>query len=221
MGALLTLRRRASRTLAWLVVATAVATVLAVVAVPRVLGWVPLTVLTGSMSPALPVGSQAVVEPVDAAGIRDLEVGDVITFLPRPDDPTTVTHRIVGRSLGADGLPVFTTRGDANNADDPWRVTAPQLRGRVVYAVPYVGYLAHWVEEDVREALRVMLAGLLLLVAAREVLPRPRPAGGRHLGLAHATAPHHRSAGPARRRPRAPRGAVRPGRPGHPRPSRG
>ena len=38
-----------------------------VVAVPRVLGLVPLTILSGSMEPTLPVGSQVFVDPVESA----------------------------------------------------------------------------------------------------------------------------------------------------------
>src|SRR5690606_9993103 len=111
----------------------------ALVLVPRVLGWAPLTVLTGSMEPTIPTGSQVVVAPVD--DVAALEVGDVITVMPFPDDPTLVTHRVVARTDTADG-PSFVTQGDANDVADAWEVTETQIRGEVRYWLPVAGYVA-------------------------------------------------------------------------------
>ena len=109
--------------------------VLALIVVPRVAGGVPLTVLSGSMRPTVPEGSVVIVREVDAA---DLQIGDVITFQLRSGDPTLVTHRIVGISVGRDG-PTFRTRGDANDAVDPTPVVVEQVKGKVWYHVPWVG----------------------------------------------------------------------------------
>lgn len=108
------------------------------VVVPRLLGWAPLTVLSGSMEPTVPTGSQVVIAPAD---VDTLEVGDVVTVMPYPDDATLVTHRIVERTEGPDG-PSFTTQGDANDVVDPWQVTETQIRGEVQYWIPWAGYVA-------------------------------------------------------------------------------
>lgn len=108
------------------------------VVVPRVAGAVPLTVLSGSMEPALPVGSLVVVRPVDPADVR---IGDVITFLPHPDDPTVVTHRVTGITHRTDGGRTFTTQGDANPAADA-PVHDHQVRARVWYVVHHLGHLS-------------------------------------------------------------------------------
>jgi signal peptidase len=114
----------------------------AVVAVPRLLGAVPLTVLTGSMEPTHSPGDVVVVQPVDTDRV---DVGDVITFQPVSGDPTLVTHRVVG-VLRADGAVTgFVTRGDANPIDDD-PILPDQVMGRVVYSIPLVGHLtsASW-----------------------------------------------------------------------------
>lgn len=111
----------------------------ALVVVPRLFGWAPLTVLSGSMEPTIPTGSQVVIAKVE--DVDRLDVGDVITVMPYPNDPTLVTHRIVERVEGTDG-PSFSTRGDANDAVDPWQVTETQIRGEVRYWVPGAGYVA-------------------------------------------------------------------------------
>jgi len=136
-------RRLIPTLLARLVPAVVLAALLVVltllVVVPRLLGWAPLTVLTGSMEPAIPTGSQVVVAPV--RDVSTLEVGDVVTVMPYPDDPTLVTHRIVARSDSAVG-PTFVTQGDANDAVDGWEVSETQIRGEVRYWVPLAGYAA-------------------------------------------------------------------------------
>lgn len=76
---------------------------------------------SGSMEPAIPTGSVALVREVPAA---DVHVGDVVT-VDRPGD-IPVTHRVVDTDPGADGTTVLTLKGDANAASDPspYRVRA-------------------------------------------------------------------------------------------------
>lgn len=108
---------------------------LIVIVIPRIVGGVPLTVLSGSMEPVLPVGSLAVVLPVEA---EDVRIGDVITYLPHPDDPTAITHRVLAITHRADGGLTFTTQGDANSAPDA-PVQDFQVRAKVWYSVPWLG----------------------------------------------------------------------------------
>jgi len=128
-----------------LVLVAAIVLAAAVVVVPRVLGGMSLTVLSGSMEPGIKPGDIVVTRGVDKAAASDLAVGDVITFLPFPDDPTLVTHRIIGKAVGVDGV-VFTTKGDNNNAADPWGLVHDyQIRGKVMYTVPKLGWARQWV----------------------------------------------------------------------------
>jgi signal peptidase len=113
----------------------------AIVVVPKVTHGAALTVLTGSMEPTISPGDIAVVRGVTDP-INEVKVGDIITYLPYPDDPTLITHRVIGLSSTADGETLFVTQGDANSAvDDP--VGAHQIRGRHMYTVPYLGYITH------------------------------------------------------------------------------
>src|ERR687886_2359087 len=88
-----------------------------------------LTVVSGSMQPALPLGSLVVVVPRDADAVR---VGDVITFSP-PRESRTVTHRVV-EVQGSGGDLRVHTRGDANAVADPWTLNFPTGRTWVVVA---------------------------------------------------------------------------------------
>ncbi|MFS0703087.1 signal peptidase I [Cellulomonas sp. 179-A 9B4 NHS] len=122
-------------TTALLLVVLALAVALAVV--PRALDGAALTVLTGSMVPTYDPGDVVVVRGVKDAQ-AEVQVGDVISFQPLPDDPTLVTHRVVEVRSTTDG-PRWVTRGDANGADDE-PLQAKQIKAEVVYHVPYVGH---------------------------------------------------------------------------------
>ncbi|MFF0989270.1 signal peptidase I [Kocuria nitroreducens] len=166
---------------------TAVAALLlAVVVVPLALGWVPLTVLSGSMGPTVPTGSQVVVAPLegedDAAG---LSTGDVVTFMPRPDDPTLVTHRIVGVAVDGEGRRSFTTQGDANAAPDADPVTATQLRGLVKYHVPWAGYAATLLDAEQKRGGVLLVAAALFGYALWQLAGAVRDRGRRPDEVAH------------------------------------
>ncbi|MCL2653989.1 MAG: signal peptidase I [Propionibacteriaceae bacterium] len=123
----------------------AVILTVALVVVPKVTGGMSLTVLTGSMRPGINPGDVVVTRGVDTQQAASLNIGDVITFLPYPDDPTLVTHRIIAKSVGAAGVS-FITQGDNNNVADSWGpVHDFQVRGNVLYVVPKVGWARQWV----------------------------------------------------------------------------
>lgn len=166
---------------------------LAVLAVPRSLGAVPLTILTGSMEPAMPPGTLAIVRPVDASQV---DVGDVVTYQWASDDPALVTHRVTELAHTSDGSTFLTLQGDNNNHEDP-PVVPEQVMGEVVYAVPYFGWLTNKLNtgkgpEYTHYAAYAFLgysaltfaAGLGSAVRGRRRAPRAEadPAPGRHRG---------------------------------------
>jgi signal peptidase len=155
-----------------LVAGVLLATVLAV-AVPRALGWQPMTVLTGSMRPVLNPGDVVVDRMIAPADARP---GDIVTF----HDPTRggelVTHRV--RFVRRDGATVnVVTRGDANTASEHWSIADNGRIGRVAYRVPAVGWAGQWLRTPLGRLLAIALPALLLaVVELRAVWRRPSPA---------------------------------------------
>lgn len=167
------------RVLTWLLTGVLVVlclVLLVTVAYPKAKGYVPLTILTGSMEPTYPAGSQVFVEPVEGAEQAEDEVtvGSTITFMPYPDDPTLVTHRVVEISYGTDGEPTYTTQGDANETPDETEVGPQQLRGVVRYHVPWVGHVATSMDSDRKGALGAVLAGSLFVYAGWNLVAAAR-----------------------------------------------
>ena len=116
------------------------------------------TVLSGSMRPALSPGDLAITQGVPMGSLR---VGDVIVFTP-PTETQQVIHRIASR----DG-DVITTKGDANSVADPWHVTLQGTTGyRLVFVVPYLGWLT-----ELRSAALIaagLIVALLILLEIRK-----------------------------------------------------
>ena len=140
-----------------LVVLLAVA---AVIALPLLLGYKELAVLTGSMEPNVPVGSMEYIKQVDAA---ELQPGDICTYY-LSDGETFVTHRVV--SVDAENSTLIT-QGDANeNPDGP--VSFDRVYGRVDFHVPWVGYCA----SNIKTPKGIMaICGVLLVVLLVNFIP--------------------------------------------------
>ncbi|WP_305094042.1 signal peptidase I [Prescottella sp. R16] len=146
----------------WVLLIAMVGFLAATIVVPRLTGSTPYTVLTGSMEPTYPPGTLVVVEPVDAG---TLGVGDVVTFQWESGKVDVVTHRITAVQYSAKGELRFTTQGDANPAPDERPVVPEQVRGKVWYAVPYVGYVNNIISGQQRSTLLMVVVGGLVIYA--------------------------------------------------------
>jgi signal peptidase len=79
-----------------------------------------------------------------------------------------VTHRVisVGASLDGSGDRVLRTQGDANDAPDQNRVREIQVRGRLWYAIPYLGHVTTRISGSTRQVVTTVAVGGLLAYAA-------------------------------------------------------
>jgi signal peptidase len=150
---------RVGQVVAWFAILLVTGVLAAAVLVPRLAGATPYAVLSGSMRPDLPEGTLVVVEPVDA---DELRVGDVVTYQLESGAGTVVTHRVVGVTTSLDGEVSFVTQGDANDAADEEPVRPVQVRGRLWYAVPYLGHANRLLTGQQRQVAVYLVAGGLL-----------------------------------------------------------
>lgn len=118
-------------------------------------------VYTGSMEPAIPVGSVVVIKPVDP---ETLKIGDIICF--QLSQPTSITHRII--NITTEG---FITKGDANEDPDQWTVKKENVIGKVVLTIPYVGYLGYFVRTPIGFILLIVIpASLIIIMEIRKII---------------------------------------------------
>ena len=143
-------------------VLVAVVVVLAVLlAGVRLVGFQVFTVLSGSMEPTYHTGSLIYVKEVD---YRDIEAGQVITFML--DENTVATHRVVEVVPDETDASVlrYRTKGDANDAEDGSLVHYKNVIGTPVFTIPYLGYLANAIQNPPGMYLAISAGAILLLL---------------------------------------------------------
>lgn len=156
--------RIAGQALSSALVIVLIALTVALFVVPKLTGGTSMTVLSGSMEPTFAPGDVIVVKGVDTGDVcAEVGVGDIVTYFPEQDDPTLISHRVVGKTVGTfeDGTDCrLVTQGDANSAvDEP--VSPEQVRGVFLYGIPKLGWLRQWAGDNVQA---LMIAGAVLLI---------------------------------------------------------
>ena len=119
----------------------------------------PLSVMSGSMEQSIKTGSVAIIE-TNLTDFKDIEEGDIITF---DIGGSLVTHRAV--DITEDGV---YTKGDANNARDPWIVTDDNYYGKELFSVPYIGFLIVFIRQHIIVTVLVIAAVLLTAKILKE-----------------------------------------------------
>jgi signal peptidase I len=124
-------------------------------------------VTSGSMTPTIPLGSVVLIRPEDPSFILP---DDIVTFKSSEFPNLVVTHRVVEVSV-ANGERAFRTQGDANDHPDLELVMPPNLLGRVIFHLPFLGYLSGFVRTQQGWLLLVVTpASILLLIELSNIL---------------------------------------------------
>lgn len=123
---------------------------------PRIAGFTPFVVLSGSMEPTYPVGSLIYVKGVDPA---DLTVGDPVTFVMN-EEGSVATHRIIAIDQE---LELLYTQGDANNSPDGQPVLFSNIIGTPVFCIPYAGYVTAWISQPPGLFIAIGVVAILLI----------------------------------------------------------
>ena len=99
-------------------------------------GYRLVVIMSGSMTPAIPVGTLVVSHAVLPG---TLSRGDVVTFHDPAMNGAFVTHRVVAVTREASRF-VVVTRGDANRLGETWPIPASGSLGKAELVVPWVGW---------------------------------------------------------------------------------
>lgn len=172
------LRARMVRTVLNLLLAVVTLSAASYLAVSA-LGYERYVITGGSMSGSIERGSLVLERAVP---VHELEVGDVITYLPPPDSgvQNLVTHRLTSIKAAPDGSTVLRTKGDANAAPDPWTFSlTAQTQPVVEVVVPKVGYaFIALADRETRMLVVGAPAGLVALLSLVDLLKALAPRRG-------------------------------------------
>jgi len=135
----------------------AVALLLIVSILPITGNYKVMTVISGSMAPAIKMGSVVIVKPAS-----DYKIGDVITFGPYSKTKAPTSHRIYDIKV-VDGQPVYITKGDVNNAPDARELQKRDIVGKVLFSVPFVGYAVDFAKKPMGFALIIVVPAAIII----------------------------------------------------------
>ncbi len=147
------------KSISTLIVLCAIALAFLMVGV-KLLGFQIYTVISGSMEPNYHVGSLIYVKKVDPSTLKK---NDTITFKLGTD--TIATHRIIEIVYEEDDTTYsFRTKGDANDHPDANLVPPDKILGKTMYTVPYLGYLATYIQSYPGNIVAICIAIFLILI---------------------------------------------------------
>lgn len=127
----------------------------------RLFGLQVFTVLSGSMEPTYHTGALIYVKEVD---YKEIEPGQVITFML--DEKTIATHRVVEVVPDDEDSSVlrYKTKGDANESEDGSLVHYKNVLGTPVFTIPYLGYLANFIQHPPGMYIAISVGAVLLIL---------------------------------------------------------
>ena len=133
--------------------------------IPGILGYKPLIVLSGSMSPTFNYGDLIIVKDVDT---DTLKVGDIVSF-KNGKKYTTTTHRINGISKISKDC--FETKGDANNSKDLGIVCSKDIQGKYLFRIVGLGSVMLFIQKPIGF---IILMSLIIMICIYIYLSDPK-----------------------------------------------
>lgn len=115
-------------------------------------------VKSGSMEPTIRTGSIVIVKSEISYA-----VGDIVTFGEDTRRQIPTTHRIA-EVFQKNGQTYYHTKGDANEEADPSETPESTVIGKVVFAVPYGGYILDFARQPIGFTFLIGIpAGLIII----------------------------------------------------------
>ncbi|MGG1660494.1 signal peptidase I [Brevibacillus sp. NRS-1366] len=133
---------------------------------PGIGGWRVLSVLTGSMAPAINTGDMVIVTRYSNDVPR---AGDVVTYWRDDQFHSLITHRVMQRLENG----YLQTKGDANLETDGGWTDPNRLVGKVVFTIPFAAYVQQLIKEPL--SMLVIFTGFFVYIIYSQRRPKNRP----------------------------------------------
>jgi len=90
------------------------------------------------------------------------KIGDVITFSESGKTKTSITHRIHDIII-EENQPIYITKGDANNEPDSEGVLPKEISGKVLFSVPFMGYVISAAKKPLGFMLIIIIPAVIII----------------------------------------------------------
>lgn len=106
--------------------------------------YMPMAIMSNSMATVINRGDIVVVEKLSDREKKNIKLGEIIEY---ELDGSTIVHRVVRIEVKNNGELKYTTQGDNNKQPDFKPVYSEQIKARVLFKVPYIGYPVVYINE--------------------------------------------------------------------------
>lgn len=107
-------------------------------------------VLSGSMEPEIKIGDIVITSDVKQ---EEINIGDIISFTK---GTTMVTHRVT-EITEENGVIMYKTKGDNNNAEDLGVITYDNIVGKYNFKIPKLGYIALFIQDNLIAVIAIFI----------------------------------------------------------------
>lgn len=119
-----------------------------------------LRVMSGSMEPVIKTGSLAYSQATNPSSIKK---NDIISYVSKQDSNILVTHRVI-EIKKKDTNTIFITKGDANSSPDLDEISPGRIKGKVLFSVPYLGFISQWMKTPKGFIVLVLLPAIFIVL---------------------------------------------------------
>lgn len=118
-----------------------------------------LSVQSGSMEPAISMGSIVIIKPS-----KEYKINEIITIQDPANKSISVTHRIVD-IINTDNTIGFVTKGDANESFDSEKRDIEDILGKVIIHIPYLGYVISFIKTSPGLLMTIIVPSLVIIIS--------------------------------------------------------
>jgi len=106
---------------------------------------------------------------------EEIQVGDIITYVPGSDPTVYLTHRVarVLDHLNDDQGIFFVTKGDANDSEDP-PIKGDMMVGKKIFTVPGAGGVLQFMQNNLILSLVIVASAIGFVILLRMYLSFPK-----------------------------------------------
>lgn len=112
-------------------------------------------VSTGSMEPEIKTGSIV----LSSLEIDEINKGDIIVFTSPTNEEITIVHRVMQIEKEE-----YITKGDNNDNEDDWIVFKSNIKGKVFFTIPNLGYAIQWMKTPIGFITIIIVPALLFIL---------------------------------------------------------
>ena len=112
-------------------------------------------VSTGSMEPEIKTGSVV----FSTLHNQEINKGDIIVFTSPENEEITIVHRVMDIENDE-----YITKGDNNDNEDDWVVFKNDIKGEVIFKIPYLGYVIDWMKTTQGFIVTICIPALIFII---------------------------------------------------------